>query len=37
MAEDGLTIHVPRRRRYGSYEGETTPIPDNPVDRVLDH
>lgn len=26
----------PRRRRYGSYEGETTPIPDNPVDRVLD-
>ena len=30
MAEDGLTAHVPRRRRYNSYEGETTPAPDNP-------
>ena len=28
MAEDGLTAHVPRRRRYSSYEGETTPAPD---------
>lgn len=25
MAEDGLVAHVPGRRRYGSYEGETTP------------
>ena len=33
MAEDGLTAHVPRRRRYSSYEGETTPAPDNLVTR----
>ena len=33
MAEDGLTAHVPRRRRYSSYEGETTPAPDNLVNR----
>ena len=25
MAEDGLVAHVPKRRRYSSYEGETTP------------
>ena len=33
MAEDGLTAHVPRRRRYSSYEGETAPAPDNLVNR----
>lgn len=33
MAEDGPTAHVPRRRRYSSYEGETTPAPDNLVTR----
>ena len=33
MAEDGLTAHVPRRRRYSSYEGETTPAPGNLVNR----
>ena len=33
MAEDGLTAHVPRRRRYSSYEGETTPAPGNLADR----
>ena len=33
MKEDGLTAHVPKRRRYSSYEGETTPAPDNLVDR----
>lgn len=31
--EDGLTAHVPERRGYGSYEGETTPAPDNLADR----
>ena len=31
MAEDGLTAHVPERRGYGSYGGETTPAPDNCV------
>ena len=25
MAEEGLVAHVPKRRRYSSYEGETTP------------
>ena len=33
MAEDGLTAHVPKRRGYGSYEGETTPAPGNLADR----
>ena len=33
MAEDGLTAHVPKRRRYSSYEGETTPAPGNLADR----
>ena len=33
MAEDDLTAHVPRRRHYSSYEGETTPAPDNLVKR----
>ena len=33
MAEDGPTAHVPRRRRYSSYKGETTPAPDNLADR----
>ncbi len=33
MAEDGLVAHVPRRRRYSSYEGETTPAPGNLVNR----
>ena len=33
MAEDGLTAHVPKRRGYGSYEGETTPAPGNLVNR----
>ena len=27
MAEGGLSAHVPKRRRYSSYEGETTPAP----------
>lgn len=33
MAEDGPTVHVPERRGYGSYGGETTPAPDNLADR----
>ena len=33
MAEDGLVAHVPKRRRYSSYEGETTPEPGNLVKR----
>ncbi len=33
MAEEGLSAHVPKRRRYSSYEGETTPAPANLVDR----
>lgn len=33
MAEDGLTAHVPERRWYGSYEGETTPAPGSLADR----
>ena len=33
MAEDGLTAHVPERRRHSSYEGETTPAPGNLVNR----
>ena len=33
MKEDGLTAHVPKRRGYGSYEGETTPAPGNLADR----
>ena len=33
MAEDGLVAHVPKRRRYSSYEGGTTPAPANLVDR----
>ena len=33
MAEDGLTAHVPKRRGYGSYEGETTPAPGSLADR----
>ena len=33
MKEDDLVAHVPRRRRYSSYEGETTPAPDNLVNR----
>ena len=33
MAEEGLVAHVPKRRRYGSYECETTPAPANLVDR----
>ncbi len=31
--EDGLTAQVPKRRGYGSYEGETTPAPGNLADR----
>ena len=33
MAEDGLIAHVPKRRRYGSCEGEITPAPGNLVNR----
>lgn len=33
MAEDGLTAHVPKRRGYGSCEGETTPAPGSLADR----
>ena len=29
MAEDGLAVHVPRRRRCSSYEGGTMPAPGN--------
>ena len=35
MAEDGPTAHVPERRGYGSYEGETTPAPGDLADRML--
>ncbi|WP_333494234.1 hypothetical protein [Bifidobacterium pseudocatenulatum] len=31
--EDGLTAHVPERRGYGSYGGETTPAPGDLADR----
>ena len=31
--EDGLTAHVPERRGYGSYRGETTPDCGNLADR----
>ena len=31
--EDGLTAHVPERRGYGSYGGETMPAPGNLADR----
>lgn len=33
IAEGDPTAHVPRRRRYGSHEGETTPAPGNLADR----
>lgn len=33
MAENGPTTHVPERRGYGSYEGETAPAPGNLADR----
>ena len=33
MAEGGLSAHVPKRRRYSSYEGETTPAPGSLVNR----
>lgn len=33
MAEDGPTAHVPERRGYGSYGGETTPAPGDLADR----
>ena len=33
MKEDDLVAHVPRRRRYSSYEGESTPAPGNLVNR----
>lgn len=33
MAEGDPTAHVPRRRRYGPHEGETTPAPGNLADR----
>lgn len=33
MAEDGLTVHVPERRGYGSCEGEATPAPGDLADR----
>ena len=33
MAEGDPTAHVPRRRRYGSHEGEATPAPGNLADR----
>ncbi|MGE8652112.1 IS3 family transposase [Bifidobacterium adolescentis] len=33
MAEGDLVAHVPRRRRYSSYEGETTPAPGNLVNQ----
>ena len=35
IAEGGLSAHVPKRRRYSSYEGEVTPAPDNLVGRDL--
>ena len=33
IAEGDPTAHVPRRRRYGPHEGETTPAPGNLADR----
>ena len=33
MAEGGLVAHAPKRRGYGSCEGETTPAPGNLADR----
>ena len=37
MAEGGLSAHVPKRRRYSSYEGETTPAHGNLADRDFTH
>ena len=33
MRQEALVAHVPRRRRYSSYQGETTPDPDNLINR----
>lgn len=33
MRQEGLVAHVPRKRRHGSYQGETTPAPDNMINR----
>ena len=33
MAEDTLVTHAPKRRRYSSHEGETTPAHGNLADR----
>ena len=33
MRQEGLVARIPRRRRYGSYRGESTPAPDNLIHR----
>ena len=33
MREEGLVARIPHRRRYSSYRGETTPAPDNLINR----
>jgi transposase InsO family protein len=33
MRREALVAHIPRRRHHGSYQGETTPAPDNLIDR----
>jgi hypothetical protein len=33
MRQEGLVARIPHRRRYGSYQGESTPAPDNLIHR----
>jgi transposase InsO family protein/transposase-like protein len=33
MRQEGLVAHVPHRRRYSSYQGESTPAPENLIHR----
>lgn len=33
MREEGLVARIPRRRRYSSYQGESAPAPENPINR----
>ena len=33
MTQEGLVAATAKRRRYGSYLGEISPAPENPIDR----
>jgi putative transposase len=35
MKQDYLVVAKPKRRRYGSYHGEISPVPENLVNRDL--